>query len=133
MITHICRVVNICEIVLKYIKSNFVNQTKLALEIGTSKSNLSNRLRGNTMDTLMLFNLSVALKHDFFQYLSKELAENNKIQIIESKKYNQPIPQTEEYIKLLEENLELHRSLRKEKEEADGLKRGSKHIPTKQS
>lgn len=65
---------NISKIVRDYIKSNYINQTGLALEIGTTKQNLSNILRtSKTIDSLMLFNISVALKHDFFSYYTKEL------------------------------------------------------------
>lgn len=128
---HICHVVNICEIVFKYIKSNFVNQTQLAKEIGTSKSNLSNRLKGNSLDTTMLYNISIALNHDFFQYLSKGISDHTKMAIIEKKRESKPYVQTEEYVHLLEENIELYRKLHNESNTVRSLKKDDKPVHDK--
>jgi transcriptional regulator with XRE-family HTH domain len=115
-------VINICTIVHSYIKGNFINQGKLASEIGTTSQNLSNRLKGKTMDTTMLYNISIALKHDFFQYFSKDVSR-----VIAAELKNMSYILEEQSTKyLMNENIDLYRKLEKEREDNERLKKGDK-------
>ncbi len=114
--------IDICKIVHVYIKSNFINQTKLAAQIGTSPQNLSERIRGKSIDTTMLYNISIALKHDFFQYFSKDVSR-----VISTELKNMSYILEEQSTKyLMNENIDLYRKLEKEREDNERLKKGDK-------
>lgn len=120
--SNICKVINICKIIHLYVKTNFINQALLAKEIGTSPQNLSNRLKGNTLDSTMIYNISVALKHDFFKYFTLD---------IEKALYTKGDVSTSEKVSLLHENIELYRKLEEQRVNNERLTKSNNNVSSK--
>lgn len=65
--------IHIGELVLKRMEELGMTRSELARRIGTSSQNLGKILKRGSIDTQRLFQLSKALKLDFFQYYSVQL------------------------------------------------------------
>lgn len=114
-------VLNITALIKKYLKDSGITQVYLAEALKESPQNLANKLRKNDLDTDYIRRISIAVGHDFFQDLSRQLQQ----ELGEDVKSRQHMPpalpadgtagyvNTGQYIRLLEENLQLYRELLK--------------------
>ena len=65
--------VHIGSIIHRRAKAMRMGPTELGVKIETSKQNVYGIFKRSSIDTALLHRISVALSHDFFQYLSENL------------------------------------------------------------
>jgi hypothetical protein len=64
---------SVTKLIRTYLKANGVHQKHLAKMLEEGESNFSQKLAKNDLDCSMVWEISIALKHDFFADLSKQL------------------------------------------------------------
>lgn len=115
---------NISIMILEYLKKRDISPAHLARLMGESKQGENRKLTKNTsQNSDFIESVSKALNHDFFEDLSNQFRKENNIQSSASVTIASEPPSvyhTErernlktQYDQLLQENLELHRELRK--------------------
>lgn len=115
---------SITALVKKYLKDNGITQAYLAEALKESPQNLANKLRKNDLDTDYVRRISLALQHDFFYELGLQLrpdilkySSQQPAEIASIQDGNVPYyVRQEQYIQILEENIRLHRELRRAQE-----------------
>ncbi len=114
-------VLSITILIKKFLKDNGITQVYLAELLKESPQNLANKLRKNDLNTDYIRRVSVALNHDFFFELSLQLKSELKADAqirtktgsAASANADSGYVRPEQYIRLLEENLDLYRELLK--------------------
>ena len=116
---------NISIMILEYLKKRDISPAHLARLMGESKQGVNRKLTKNTsQNSDFIENVSKALNHDFFEDLSHQFKRENNIQVNQTSVITVSEPQSSyhsereksmkaQYDQLLQENLELHRELRK--------------------
>lgn len=116
---------NIVELISKWLENNGRTKTYLAEKLGVPPQHLINKFsRNKTFDIDFIERVSIALNHDFFEDLSKLLQSEKSISLSNSRVSLVSEPPSSyhsereksmkaQYDQLLQENLELHRELRK--------------------
>jgi predicted transcriptional regulator len=80
---------NVSEIIKRHIRENGLKQKKIALLVGESESNFSQKLKTKDLNTDFICKISIACGYDFFAEISREFRKENKnIKSIASKKEN---------------------------------------------
>lgn len=64
---------SVTKLIRTYLKSNGVHQKHLAKLLNEGESNFSQKLAKTDLDCSMVREISIALKHDFFAEMSKQL------------------------------------------------------------
>ncbi len=111
---------SITDLIKTHLRETGTTQAHLADLIGMSRQNLYKRLRANDLTFSFVYQISVALKYDFFSIYSKRLESEGIISrddTYKNKDYK------EKYYSVLEENRELYGKVTKTAEELEVYKK----------
>jgi len=115
---------SITALIKKFLTDNGKTQVHLAGLLKESPQNLANKLRKNDLNTDYIRRVSIALDHDFFADLSRHLKTELSSDTPARTKAGTAVitdgtsgyVRQEDYIRLLEEHLELYKEMLKARE-----------------
>lgn len=114
--------VTITRLIKVWLKDQNISQKELAELLKESPQNLGNKLRKRDLDTSYIRRISLAVKHDFFLDLSIQLKpllkpdpKRGAASGVTVGDDNQAYVNREQYLRVLEENLELYREIHQSK------------------
>ena len=96
---HIGRIIN------KHIIDNHVNRIALAQQINNTRQNIDNIVKRKSLDTVLLFNISNALKTNLFEHYTSQL------NFITSEPSELTIQHLNEKITMLQKQIEIQEKL----------------------
>ena len=69
--------IHIGKLILQQVKSSGINRSEFARRINTTRQNIDNIARRESIDSLLLFQISEVLQFDFFQLYTSQLPFTN--------------------------------------------------------